>query len=132
LLFRVVGRINETHWELRRKVLLKLNLLLWLCQEAVVVHPMVKGQDHGSGARLLWFESHLGLLQVAWLQHITQALCAWVSSSLNWGNNSTSSQRIMVSFRGVDVWRSIEQWWHAVWANLHTVSGTHTLHKMTS
>jgi hypothetical protein len=28
LLFRVVGRINETHWELRRKVLLKLNLLL--------------------------------------------------------------------------------------------------------
>lgn len=45
-------------------MLLKLNLILWLCQEAVVVNPVVKGQDHGCGARLLRFESHLGLLQV--------------------------------------------------------------------
>lgn len=52
------------HTELRRKVLLKLNLILWMCQEAVVVNPVLKGQDHGCGARLPWFESHLGLLQV--------------------------------------------------------------------
>lgn len=39
-------------------MLLKLNLILWLCQEAVVVNPVVKGQDHGCGARLLRLSPH--------------------------------------------------------------------------
>lgn len=41
---------------------LKLNLILWLCQEAGEMNSLVKGQDHGCGARLLSFKSYLDLL----------------------------------------------------------------------